>query len=287
MKDLAKDFLSCLPVILAALVLWLTFAFASIVYAEPFQFAIKNDFVIPGGLDRFLSNAIYVKRGAFAFGNEMYTPTNKRSLDIDTGDRPWDGYTFIERESRKRLGHGQELRTLSRVGVVGRLSGSEALQKTVHNDLGLGSPPSWIGQNPSEYVIDTIVSKRSVRYLQSIVGDTSLTEEFGARFGTVNVSAFLDQEIRKHFGRYLYFYAGLRGDAVAYNTHLDGRMFRRDNLYTVDREWFVATGRAGFELYFPRWHHAFISYGYSYVTEEFEGQRGRHSYGELSFGTKF
>ena len=279
--SIVEFFLACLFIWLLSQVLS-----PSTASAEPWKFEIKNDFVIPGGQDRFLSNAFYFSRGDWRIGNEMYTPTDKRSETIDTGDRPWDGYTFLERTFTDRIAHGEYLVLRSRIGMVGRLSGSEALQKFIHNDLGLGQHPSWSGQNPSEYVTDSILSKRSVRYLHSVIGDTSIREEYGARFGTVNVSAFLDQEITKHLGRYLYLYAGLRGDVVAYNTHLDGREFR-DNLYSVDREWFVATARAGLEIYLPRSHHAFLRYGYSYVTEEFQGQRGRHSYGELSFGTKF
>jgi hypothetical protein len=269
--------------LLTALILSVSFSFPCL--AVPWEFSIKNDFVIPGGLDRFLSNAFYIGVGDYSIGNEMYTPTDKRSFE-STGDRPYDGYSYLQYRKVSPLAFGQELVIKSRLGVVGEASGSEALQKFIHNDLGAGVDPTWANQNPSEPAVDFLVSKLTREYVQSILGDTKLTQEFGARAGTVNNSLFLDQEIRKGFFKYVHFYAGLRGDVVFYNTFLDGRMFQ-SNKYTVEKNWFVASGRAGIELYFPRWNDFFINYGYTYITEEFETQKGRHAYGALSFGTKF
>jgi len=245
-----------------------------------------NDYAVPGNSDRFLTNEFYIKSGAWKIGNEIYTPRNKRSTEVNTGDRPWDGYSYIEHELKTKAGYGEELLLKSRLGLLGKASGSQALQTYIHDDLGLGAHPTYSGQNPSEPAVDFIASKRTREYLQSIFGDTSIRQEYGARFGTVNNSIFLDQELRKHFFDHWYFYGGIRGDVVAYNTHLDGRLFHSD-LYTVNKQWFVASGRIGFEYYVPEWDHFFIGYGYVYLTEEFEGQEGRHSYGSLTFGKKF
>ena len=262
------------------------FFFGRWAFAEPWSVKMSNDYVIPGGLDRFLTNAFVLQKGDWSLGNDMYTPRSKRSPVVNTGDRPWDGYTYVEKLDVTKVAFGQEQVLKSRIGLVGHASGSEDLQRYIHDDLGLGVHPTWAGQKPSEVTLDFILSRRTREYVQSAVGDSQLTQEYGARFGNVNDSLFLDQELRKHFGRYFYVYAGLRGDAVAYNTHLDGRLFH-DNEYTVDRQWFVASARAGIELYFPKWHDFFVTYGYSYLTEEFQGQDGRHAYGTLTFGTKF
>jgi lipid A 3-O-deacylase len=273
-------------IFLALLTLCLTLAAAAPCNAEPFEFTLMNDVMRPENKDRFLTNSASIKVGAWRIGNDMYSPRDKRSEEIDTGDRPWDGYSYIEHEGIESLAFGQEFRLRTRLGMVGKNSGSEAMQKFVHNDLGMGVPPTWAGQNPSEATIDVIASKRTREYIQSLFGDSALTQEYGGRAGNVNISLFLDQELRKHFFKSLYFYAGLRGDIVAYNTHLNGRMFH-DNSYTVDPQWFVASGRAGIEYYSPSWNHYFISYGYVYLTEEFKGQEGRHSYGVLTLGKRF
>lgn len=256
--------------------LWLV----SEVLAEPFNFSLGNDFLIPNGRDRWLTNIFSVEYGNWAFGNEIYSPTNKKSEAIPYGDRNWDGYSYLQEKEKWPIAFGQERELISRIGFVGNDSGSKSLQRFVHDDLGLGQHPSWVGQNPSEMTADFILLRRSREYLQSAVGDSRLTQEYGARFGNVVDELFLDQELRKHFFKHLFIYGGLRGKAVAYNTHLDGRLFR-DNVYTVDKQWFVAEGRLGFEYRTPEY---WFSYTYKYLTEEFQGQDGRHLYGTFNVG---
>lgn len=278
-------------IILATFVLILAVIFAAVVsYAEelktPWHFNIENDVVIPGQHDRFLSNAFKIGYGNFAIGNEMYSPTDKRDTRVDTGDRPWDGYSYLEYQTLAPVAFGEEFETKYRIGAVGEVSGSEALQKFVHNDLGMGIPPTWEGQNPSEPTAEILLTKRNREYLHSVVGDSRLTQEYGARLGTVTDEVFLDQELRKHFFSWLYLYAGARAAIVGYNTHLDGRLFQ-DNNYTVKRIPFVASARIGFELYRAQTSDWYIDYEWKYLTEEFENQVGRHAYGSLTFGQRF
>ena len=256
-----------------------------LVQAEPWHFNIRNDYVIPGGLDRYLTNAFEIKSGRISFVNEMYSPTSKKNPEIPYGDRQWDGLSYFQYEDIDRVNFGEEIIKRWRVGAVGEWSGSEALQKFIHDDLGAGQHPTWAGQNPSEPTLSLVYSKRTREYLKSVVGDSQVRQEYGLEIGNVKDLIFLDQELRKHFFKYFYPYVGLRGEAVLYNTLLDGRLFQ-DNYYTTDKKWFVATARAGFEIYFPEseW---FLDYHYEYLTEEFDGQEGRHSYGSLTFGKKF
>lgn len=249
------------------------------------HFNIKNDWAVPTGHDRFLSNQFEISVGQWTFSNSMYTPIDKDNEEIPYGDRPWDGYSYLQYEIVRKTAFGEEIVLESRLGVVGQAAGSEALQKFIHDDLGKGVHPTWAGQNPSEPTVDLVLSRRTREYIQSIVGDSALRNEFGVRFGTVNDSIFIDQELRKHFFKHLYPYVGVRAEGVLYNTHLDGRLFQHND-YTIDKEWFVATARAGVELYYPEsgW---FFDYHYEYLTQEFKGQDGRHSYGSLTFGKRW
>jgi len=97
---------------------------AGLARAEPWEFNLRNDFVMPGGMDRFLSNAFYFKRGDWTIGNDMYTPRDKRSTEVDTGDRPWDGYTYLEKLDVEKLAFGQERLIRARIGAVGMLQGA-------------------------------------------------------------------------------------------------------------------------------------------------------------------
>lgn len=261
----------------------------SISYADSkdnWAFTLQNDYFVPKGLDRYLTNAFNLTYQQFSFGNEMYTPTKKRFAGKPVDDRPWSGYTYLGYSYEIPLEKPEEkLIIQSRIGLVGNASGTKALQRFVHDDLGLGAHPAWAFQNPSEPTIDIIITKQVIEDFKSVFGESILKQEYGIRTGTVNDSAFINQEIKKGFG-FLYPYVGLKGEAVLFDTHLDGRLFH-DNLYTIDKEWFLATGRAGIEFYFPNWNHFFIDYHYEYLTQQFKGQHDRHAYGSISFGTKF
>ena len=250
-------------------------------------FRYGNDLLIPGGRDRYLTSEARFLFGKYSVGNELYTPTDKENPEIPYGDRPWSAWTFVEREDVDRVGFGEENVLRSRIGGLGDYSFGKEIQQFVHDSLtDLGRPqthPTWAGQNPAQIGAEVIVSRRTREYLQSAIGDSRLTNEYGIRFGNVVDELFLDQELRKHFWKYLDIFAGITGKVVAFNTHLDGRMFE-SNVYTVDKQWFVAAGRLGFEL--KKNDYAF-GYQYQYMTEEFEGQEARHLYGTFTFGWKF
>lgn len=213
----------------------------------------------------------------------MYSPTHKRNPLPPYGDRPWDGYTYLEHVDTEKVAFGEELVLVKRVGALGHASHTDDLQRFVHDDLGLGAHPTWAGQNPSQLALDVIYFHRDREYLQSVIGDSRMTTEYGVRAGNVVDEIFLDQELTKHFFKHLYLYGGVRAAAVAFNTHLDGRMFMRDN-YTIDKNWFVAEGRLGADFRYDSW---FVGYEWKYLTEEFVGQDGRHLYGNIHFGLEF
>lgn len=266
---------------------------ATTAQAEPMKFTFSNDYFSPGGKDRWLTNQMMLEVGAWGISNEMYTPKDKRSKELPDGDRPYDGYSFIQYTKKWEIAHGERHILKSRIGTLGEWSGAKELQTWAHDDVGFGSHPEWVGQNPPGVALDFILSKQNVAYLQSVFGDTSATTEYGARFGNVVDELFLDQELRKHFFKNLYIFGGMRGQAVLFNTHLDGRLIDEHlikgyetDVYTVDKEPFVASARVGIELYFPE-SEFFVSYSYKYLTEEFKGQDGRHLFGELSTGCRF
>jgi len=265
-------------------IIWLlAILLSSTVQAEPFKLNFGNDWFAPGGLDRNLTNQFDIHYGNWGIGNEMYTPTHKRNPLPPYGDRPWDGYSYLEHVDTTKVAFGEENVLVKRIGALGHASHTDDLQRYVHDNLGLGAHPTWAGQNPSEVAVDMIYFRRNREYLQSVVGDSRMTTEYGARFGNVVDEVFLDQELTKHFFKHLYVFGGVRAAAVAFNTHLDGRLFQ-DNIYTIDKNWFVAEGRLGADMRYDGW---FVGYTWTYLTEEFKGQDGRHLYGQIHFGFDF
>lgn len=251
---------------------------------EPFRFQIANDLFLH--TDHFLTNQVDLKVGKFSLHNDMYSPDDKANPEIPYGDMPWDGYSYFEIEEVSKIEFGQEQVIKYRFGAVGEASGSETLQKFIHNDLSMGIPPTWAGQNPSEPTVDIVYSKRTREYVKSLIGDSMLESEYGVRAGNVKVSGFLRQKLQKHFYKYFNFHAGLQGEAIAYDTHLDGRLFQHDH-YTVDKQPFVAEVRVGLEIYAPRLDDWSIDWSWIYQTERFEGQDGRHLWNMLTFERKF
>lgn len=270
-------------VIVFLLIMLSVLAFITTVRAEPFRLNFENDWFSPGGQDRWLTNAFDIHYGEWGIGNEMYTPLDKKSPEIPYGDRPWDGYSYLEHESIEKVAFGEENVFIKRIGALGHASGTDRLQQWVHDDLGLGAHPTWAGQNPSQVAVDMIYFRRNREYLQSVIGDSRMTTLYGARVGNVVDEVFLDQELTKHFFKHMYVFGGVRASTVAFNTHLDGRLFD-DNTYTIDKNWFVAEGRLGLDFRYDNW---FVGYTWTYLTEEFKGQDGRHLMGNVHFGFNF
>lgn len=255
------------------------FLFINVAIAEPYYFNFSNDYFAPGGEDKWLTNSMKLGIGDFAIGSDMYTPKDKRNKELPKGDRPWDGYTYIEYTEKYPIVFGESETFITRFGALGDASEADKMQKWMHNDLGFGADPSWVGQNPSQPAFELIYSKNSHRYLHSYIGDTKVSQSHGFRIGNVADEIFLDQEVRKHFFKNWFVHGGLEGKGIFFNTHLNGRLFESD-VYTVDHEWLVASARAGISY---NLFGCLITYEYKYQTQEFKGQDGRHLFGSLTF----
>lgn len=255
-----------------------TLLFATTVFADTgIDFA--NDFFVPGQFDRWLSNEFRIYQGDFAIGGEMYTPRNKRNPGIPVNDRPWDGYTYGEYTT-----HFSEDRTLAfRIGALGAASQQDELQKFVHNNLGRGiDPKGWPTQNPSELALEGIYTHHLYNVFDSYLGTVRSDTSYGLRAGNVQDLAFVDVDLRRGWlqpGYSVFGIAGLRGEARAFNTHLQGRMFH-DDTYTVDMIPFVASTWLGFGATYGKWDLEFV---YTYVTDETKLQDyERHLYGTVT-----
>lgn len=269
-----------------AVILFLCWFFPSLVFAQSILF--ENDFFAAGNKDRFLTNHTIISYESVSIGSEMYTPQDKGEAGLPKDDRPWDGYTYVELKKEMPVSKNEARIYRYRLGGVGPLSGAKHIQTFVHDDLGLGVHPcGWGTANPSEVAADFLYEHKFNSRFDSWIGTNDLLQSYGARLGNVRVSGWLEQEARRGvFDKWdfsIFVFGNMKGEAVAYNTHLDGRLFRSD-IYTVERVPFVASTEIGFGLEYQDY---FFRYGYKYQTEEFKGQDGRHCLGSLEFGTVF
>ena len=256
--------------------------------AQAQSILFENDFFAVGQRDRFLTNHVVASWEPYSIGSEMYTPETKDNPLVPKGDRPWDGYSYVEYADIYPVDKNEVRIFRYRFGGVGDASGAKHLQRFVHNDLGIGiDPKGWETANPSEITADFVYQHQFRSRFDSWLGAAELLHEYGLRFGNVRVSGWLEQEARRGIfvedDFAVFVFAGLRGEVKAYDTHLDGRLFR-NNHYTIDAVPFVAWAVAGVGVNYGEW---FARYGYKYQTEEFRGQDGRHLYGSFSLGLSF
>lgn len=200
----------------------------------------SNDALFPGHRDRWLSNEVRLYHGPYALGMSMFTPTDKRSAEIPYGDRQYDGYSHLE----YTIPFKEERTIKVRAGALGAASFQDKLQKFVHEDLDMGvKPQGWHTMNQSQAALDILYDHKFTHLFDSWLGTVRAETSYGARAGNVVDSVFLQNDVRKGWFSHpwqLYVMAGIRGEGVAFNTTIDGRMFT-DDIYTTKRVPFVAT----------------------------------------------
>lgn len=274
-----------LMVFILAFWVFFVFIFANVLKADETKIILGNDFLVPGGQDRFLSNYFtishQINNETWSFKNEMFTPNNLKGSPVPTNDHPWDGSSLFGYEERYGVRDGETRRFKLQTGLVGRGSGSAELQRFVHAQ-GFGARPTYQPTNPTEFVLNFGYRHDEVTLLHTFFGLSESTTTYGVDIGNYITQAVIKQELRKGFDSF-YAVAGIEGRAVAYSTVLDGRLFQ-DNEYTVEREPMVAEFTAGIG---SRFNDVLLELVYRYVTEQYETQDGRHAVAELTIGYKF
>lgn len=254
---------------------------------------LANDVAAPFQEDRWYSNGLGLEmedgEALWGIRHEMYTPRNKRTESIVAEDRPYDGELSLV-YLRKRPLHSEssgnrEILFGGRAGCVGPCAKAKRLQKFVHNDLGFGSDPrGWDQANPSELLLNFIARYRLQSEGRSIFGQLVREEtSWGGEIGTDIAKASLETTLEHDIVGGLFGFVGIEGSLVAYNTHIDGRLFSRNN-HTKESIPFVARVGFGFGYKATTWE---VRYHYDYQTQEFEGQEGRHLFGRVEFSKSY
>jgi hypothetical protein len=253
----------------------------------------ENDFFAPFQKDRWYSNGFGISRssvaGFWAARHAMYTPQDKRAERVLESDRPYSGeFSLVHLRALPGVLEDDPNRGVlagGRVGCVGPCAKAKRLQKFVHNDLEFGTDPrGWGNENGSEPILDLIVYYRSETRGRSFFGApiTELTT-WGAEAGNANVRSWLKVGIEPGINESWFLLGETEGAFVLHNTHVDGRVFR-ENTHTRESTLFQAAARGGIGW---RGRGYEVTYSYSYLSDQFEGQEGRHLFGGLSIGFSF
>lgn len=194
---------------------------------------------------------------------EIYTPENKGSPDIQHGDRPYAGYLHIDGFKNFVSGPEDDYVALS-LGVIGPASGAADVQSGFHKITGMMMPQGWKWQLKNEPTLNAAYYKSRSVMLEKWLEFKPLA---GVNFGNVLVDAELGSFIRAGFNLppsfspmifnfasdtarlkdrpfYGYIFAGVVGKAVAYDHLLQGSLFQGE-YETVTPKTFCANGYVG------------------------------------------
>ncbi len=180
----------------------------------------------------------------FRYGNKMFTPTHIQYRDIRYMDRPYCGWSFINSGFTRFNTSRSAMQLELEVGVVGRMSGMEKLQKWWHQLIGFGLPRGWDSQIRNEVVInlnyqylkgyhlDEGMDLISSTAIFAGTGNNKLSQEITIRMGELNPlaqSTFFNGRLgstgwKRERESFAFF--GLEFDYVLTNIFIEGSLFK-------------------------------------------------------------
>nr|WP_294512981.1 lipid A deacylase LpxR family protein [uncultured Rhodopila sp.] len=248
------------------------------------------------------------RRIGFNLSQQIYTPADTSLVIPNPRDRPYAGLLLGNFSLLSDTADSRSVLTLS-LGVVGPASGAEQVQNGFHDLIGQGHPKGWNSQIqnvPAFEVLHertwrlplTTIGRFETDVLPSLtagVGDVRVYLQTGAalRFGQGLESDFGVPRVRPGLSgndaftptRPLawYVFAGVDGQAVAYDILLENSPFRGGP--HVSTIWDVAEFQGGFAIMA---HGMRLSFSYVAQTPEFHGQiGGMHQFGSAAISIRF
>lgn len=239
----------------------------------------------------------------------MYTPGDIKSPDIQFGDRPYCGLllasVFGDKTFNFKFGD-LNLRNELGIGSTGRDSFAQDSQKIVHKIIGSKDPKGWDHQVAEEFIVqyqgyaDLNIPVVNSKYftLYGIPRASTFVGNFKD-----SVAAGLDLKLggpkapKQNYGGEIAFsapsgisnffglslLAGVEGKCVFWDASLDGTMFRESE-YTIDSEMFVGELHGGVSLAIGPVDFNFLTI---FRTKEYKGQDESPDYCRFSVTFNF
>ena len=238
----------------------------------------------------------------------MYTPNDISSTEVQVGDRPYCGLLLASMfgDSTFTTKRGNEINTRNELGIgmTGPGSFAQDSQKVVHSIIGSKEPKGWDHQVSQEF----IVQYQGYLDVNLAIVESEWFSLYDIWRASVFIGNYKDQAAigmdlklglnpEKNKGGNISFSAsrntrkpvrisllgGVEGKYVAWDTSLDGTMFR-DSEYTVESEDFVGEIHCGATLGLGPVDIDFIAI---FRTKEYEGQDEAPDYCRLAATVKF
>jgi len=247
-----------------------------------------------------------------AFGHHMYTPEDIEEENLIEDDRPYAGYLYggvlFQRSNEHTLDHVQ-----LDLGLIGPSTLAGDAQIWIHDLSGAKDPNGWDNQLADEPTVQLYLRKKwrtathtinlndvppvevqLIPQVEVAVGNVyrhvaagalvrigfNLPDDFGPG-RLADIESFTEPAPggKPKGGGYLF--ARIGGKAIEHNIFLDGNT-RKDS-HHVDRETLVGEIQLGIALQFRfGCGNLDLAYSQTFLTEEFEGQRGGHSFGAVT-----
>ena len=131
---------------------------SSVAQSRYFNLNVDNDLFFV--TDYFYSSGIFLQYGKeiltaekdslrkfrlFELGQEIYTPSDRFSIDPQEYDYPYGGWTYFKISQQKEIKINKQFEVGLQLGVTGNWSLARWIQNTYHsNVLGLLKMPGWI-----------------------------------------------------------------------------------------------------------------------------------------------
>lgn len=239
----------------------------------------------------------------YSVGQNFYTPGHKQNPNHQPNDRPYAGFLYGEALFKYRTSESIQDTIGFTAGIVGPHSYAEQTQNEFHRFLDQHTAKGWEHQIDDELGL-MLTLERAVG--RSLIEDSDVIGVGGVNLGNVftqaylgatfrwgyNLPGFFDHSIDIVYPRMpheieekklsAYLFAGPYARLVARNIFLDGNTFHESA--HIDKEPFVAEGRAGFAVRYTRYQ---LAYTYVIQTHEFEGQEDGVDFGEVTLGFEF
>lgn len=269
------------------------------------QFNIEND--SPYETDYHYTNGFQLRfitpgLNEFALGQHMYTPEYKLSPFLQEDDRPYAAYLYGALASHWQRERRQDTLELA-FGAVGPCALGEQVQNGVHKVLDTNKSEGWEHQLENEPML--MLSLATVWRLNvASGGDGGLGLDFlprlSASLGTPYTRAGAGFELRLGWNLPadfasshmlpgsgvhvadaeadigIYIFGGVEAQAVAWNTFLDGNIWR--DSHSVDKYPLVADVTGGIAVICYDFR---LSYTHVYRSKEFHGRKSWQNFGSL------
>jgi lipid A 3-O-deacylase len=248
------------------------------------------------------------QRVAVDITQQIYTPADTTTIVPNPHDRPFAGVLLGNFSLIHDTANTRSTLTLS-LGVVGPDAGAEQLQNDFHNLIGQQRTIGWGGQIQNTPAVE-ILHERIWRLPLGRVAGLETDVLPALTLGVGNLRDYLQVGTTVRFGRGLdsdfgvprlrpglsggdaftptspfawYVFAGVNGQAVAYDMLLQSSPFRGGP--HVDAIWDVGEMQAGFAIIV---HGMRLTFAYVAQTQEFQGQTGGlHQFGSASLSVRF